>query len=185
MMHTLKTLDELELGWETGEKSPSDIGTVAMITCRPNNGERVILDSAEVDVVVGVVGDNWKTRGSRYTEDGSAHPDMQIAIMNSRVIDLIATDQSQWQLAGDQFFVDFDLSADNMPIGQRFSIGTAILEVSPYPHNGCGKFTERFGSGATHFVNSPKGRELRRRGLNARVIQNGIVRTGDRVVKLD
>jgi hypothetical protein len=164
--------------------SPQDNGTVEMIVRRPNHGEREILQEAHFSTDTGLDGDNWLTRGSKNTEDGSAHPGMQVAIMNSRVIQAIEPDKSRWSMAGDQLFLDLDLSAENLPIGQQIAIGNVILEVSEMPHNGCGKFTERFGSAATHFVNSKEGRANRRRGVNARVVQGGTLRMGDKVTKL-
>jgi hypothetical protein len=164
--------------------SPQDNGTVEMIVRRPNHGEREILDEAKFSTETGLDGDNWLTRGSKNTEDGSAHPGMQIAIMNSRVIQAISQDKSRWSLAGDQLFLDLDLSAENLPVGQQIAIGSVILEVSEMPHNGCAKFTERFGSEATRFVNSKEGRANRRRGVNVRVVQGGILRIGDTVTKV-
>jgi MOSC domain-containing protein YiiM len=105
--------------------------------------------------------------------------------MNSRVIQLIAQDRSRWPLAGDQVFVDFDISHDNLQPGQRLAIGTAVLEITELPHNGCDKFTERFGHDAIRFVNSPEGRQLRRRGIYARVVQRGTICAGDKISKID
>ena len=114
----------------------------------------------------------------------SPHPGMQITIMNARVIALVAQDPARWALAGDQFYVDLDLSAANLPPGTRLAIGSAILEVTPEPHTGCGKFVERFGRDAMTFVNSPIGRQLSLRGINARVVQGGMVRRGDVASKI-
>ena len=165
--------------------SPQDNGTVELIVCRPNQGERRVLEQAELNPIEGLVGDNWLSRGSRHTEDGTAHPGMQIAVMNSRTIQAIAEDddKSKWAMAGDQLYLDFDISADNLPVGQQIAIGSVILEVTDVPHTGCGKFTERFGSHATRFVNSKEGRHNRRRGVNMRVVQGGTICTGDTVVK--
>ena len=88
-----------------------------------------------------------------------------------------------WPLAGDQLFVDLDLSAGNVPAGTRLRAGTALLEVTDAPHTGCDKFAQRFGVDATKFVNSAKGRGLNLRGVNARVIQPGIARRGDVIAK--
>jgi MOSC domain-containing protein YiiM len=104
-------------------------------------------------------------------------------IMNARAVALIAQDRTRWPLAGDQLFVDLDLSDDNLPPGSQIEIGTALIEVSAKPHTGCGKFVERFGVDAQKFVNSPLGRQLHLRGINARVIRAGAVRVGDRAVK--
>jgi MOSC domain-containing protein YiiM len=104
---------------------------------------------------------------------------MQITLMNARVASLVAADPGRRQLAGDQLFVDFDLSVANLPPGTRLTIGSATLEVSEQPHLGCGKFAARFGVDALKFVNSPVGRELNLRGLNARVVIGGPIRPGD------
>lgn len=179
-----RTSEQLQAEYDAMEKSPADNGRVEMIVCRPDNGERTVLQEATFNTEVGLVGDNWLARGSRHTEDGTAHPGMQVAIMNSRVIDLIAEDESRWQLAGDQLYLDLDLSAENLPVGQRIALGSVILEVTDVPHNGCGKFTARFGRGATRFVNSTAGRAMRMRGVNTRVVQGGGVRAGDLVQKV-
>lgn len=185
MLSIQLSMEELLENLSVVGQSPKDHGTLEMIVCRPNNGERQILEQAEINLKQGLVGDNWVMRGSRHTEDGSAHPELQITIMNSRIIQLLAQDRSNWSLAGDQLFIDFDLSAENLAAGQKLAIGSVILEITPFPHTGCKKFTERFGSGATRFVNSPEGRQNRRRGINARVIQSGAIRVGDTVTKLD
>lgn len=164
--------------------SPADQGRVQLIVRRPGLGEREVLQAAELTPEVGLVGDTWLTRGSSRTADGSAHPHMQLTIMNSRVIAALAPAPDRWPLAGDQLFVDLDLSDDNLPPGQRLAIGTAVVEISDIPHTGCAQFTKRFGSDAIRYVNSPEGRRLHRRGVNARVVQAGVVRVGDAVTKI-
>jgi len=157
---------------------------VELIVRRPATLDREVLDVCELDVAEGLVGDNWKARGSKSTPDGSANPDMQLTLMNSGVVQLISQDRDRWQLAGDQLFVDLDLSQDNVPAGTRIAIGSAIVEVTAVPHTGCKKFVERFGVDSLKFVNSPKGKALNLRGVNARVIQSGSLRTGERAIKL-
>jgi hypothetical protein len=178
------SLTELETGLAALKPSPPDGGLLEMIVCRPETGERVVADAGELRLADGLAGDNWQARGSKLTEDGRAHPEMQITLTNSRVMHLIARERSRWPLAGDQLYVDLDLSEANLPPGQRLAVGQAILEISELPHTGCAKFTERFGLDANRFVNSPEGRRQRRRGVNARVIQPGAIRVGDRVSKL-
>lgn len=178
------TKDELEAGLDDIRNAPKDCGTVQLIVRRPETDEREVLAEASLDLVSGLLGDNWKTRGSRRTDDGSAHPDMQLNVMNARVISLIAQTKENWSLAGDQLYLDLDLSAGNLPIGARLKIGSAVIEVTPPPHTGCKKFVSRFGIEAMKFVNSELGRELRLRGLNAKVIQSGTIRTGDEARKL-
>ena len=182
MRHLTKA--ELEAGLNDIRNAPKDCGTVQLIVRRPETDAREVLDEAHLDLENGLVGDNWKTRGSRRTDDGSAHPDMQLNVMNARVIGLIAQEKEHWSLAGDQLYLDFDLSADNLPVGARLMIGSAIIEVTPPPHTGCHKFVSRFGLEAMKFVNSDLGREMRLRGINAKVIQSGTIRTGDEARKV-
>ena len=177
-------LEELEAGLQNSGESPKSEGVVELIVRRPQTLEREVLEVGELDVAVGLVGDNWKARGSKSTLDGSAHPEMQLTLMNSRIIQLISQDRDRWHLAGDQLFVDMDLSQENLPAGTRIAMGSAIVEVTPVPHTGCKKFIERFGVDAMKFVNSPKGKKLNLRGVNAKVIQSGSVRTDERAVKL-
>ena len=178
------TMAELEAGLDEIRRAPQDEGVLEMIVRRPQTNEREVLAEGELDTNEGLVGDNWKARGSGATPDGSAHPEMQLNLMNTRVIALVAQDTSRWQLAGDQLFVDLDLSADNLPPGTRLSLGSAIIEVTPVPHTGCKKFVSRFGLDAMKFVNSPLGKQLHLRGINAKVVQSGIIQVGDVVKKL-
>ena len=177
------SLAELEAALPTALTSPKDEGTLELIIRRPAVGRREVLDTAELDPATGLVGDTWKMRSSSRTADGSAHPDMQINVMNSRVIAMIAVEESRWGLAGDQLYVDLDLSAANVPPGTRLAIGSAVIEVSDQPHTGCAKFVRRFGVDAMKFVNSPQGRSLNLRGINARVVTPGRIHKGDRVLK--
>jgi MOSC domain-containing protein YiiM len=175
---------ELAAGIEYIKASPRDAGVVERIVCRPAQDERRELDAAQLDTAAGLVGDNWLARGNRRTPDGQAHPDTQLNIMNARAIALIARRRDRWQLAGDQFYVDLDLSPDNLPPGSRLQIGAAIIEVTAEPHLGCSKFMQRYGRDAALFVNSDVGKALNLRGINARVIQPGTVRVGALISKL-
>ncbi len=174
-----RTMEELKAGLEEILQSPRNFGALELIVRRPRIDARELLDAAELDVSAGLVGDNWRTRGSRHTADGSAHPDTQVTIMNSRAIALLAGDRSRWQLAGDQLFVDLDLSVNNLPAGTRLSIGSAVVEISARPHTGCKKFANRYGVEAIKFVNSTEGCQLRLRGANAKVVQPGQIKVGD------
>lgn len=178
------TAQELEAGLDGIRASPAVAGTVELIVRRPAEDEREVLDEGVLDPAEGLVGDTWRHRRSSRTADGSASPDMQLTLMNERVAALVARAPERRPLAGDQLYVDLDLSADNLPPGTRLALGSAVIEVTAEPHTGCGKFSARFGSDATRFVNSPTGRELQLRGINARVVEAGTVRRGDAIRKL-
>lgn len=178
------TKDELEAGLPVIRQSPKDDGELKLIVRRPQVNAREVLTEAQLDTIEGLVGDTWKERRSSRTADGSPHPEMQLNIINTRSIALIAQDEARWQLAGDQLFLDLDLSKENLPAGTRLALGSAVIQVTAEPHTGCNKFVERFGVDAMKFVNSPIGRELQLRGINARVLQPGVIRVGDRARKL-
>ena len=182
MMH--RTMEELEAGLEEIRRSPSEAGTLELIVRRPGVDRREVLDRGELSHDEGLVGDSWKDRGSRRTDDGSAHPDMQLNVINARLIGLLAGSKDRWPPAGDQLYLDLDLSHENLPSGTQIAIGEAVIEVTEQPHTGCKKFSVRFGVDALRFVNSEVGKALRLRGLNARVIVPGTIHAGDAVRKL-
>lgn len=179
------TVSRLEDGLDHVRSSPTDVGRVELIVRRPAVDEREVLDEGTLDLDQGLVGDTWQIRGSSRTADGSAHPDMQLNVINARLSSLVAVDPDRRALAGDQLHLDLDLSQANLPAGTRLALGgAAVIEVTEIPHTGCAKFRARFGADALRFVNSPAGRELRLRGLNAKVVVAGTVRRGDDVRKL-
>lgn len=166
----------LESGLDEIRRSPTNDGRVELIVRRPAQDEREIVLEATLDCANGLIGDDWA--------QGSSHPDTQLTLMNSRVALLVAGQADRQPLAGDQLYVDFDLSIHNLPPGTRLQVGSAIIEATSSPHLGCNKFAQRFGPDARRFVNSPIGRELRLRGLNAKVVIPGTVRVGDTIRKL-
>jgi hypothetical protein len=175
--------DVLEAGLEAIKQSPKTAGVLRLIVCRPKAEFRETLQEGRLDEVRGLVGDSWLQRGSARTRDGRANPEMQITVMNARAIALLAGSLERWPLAGDQLFVDLDISNTNLPTGSQLRVGEAVLEITAPPHTGCAKFKERFGPAALAFVNSPVGRELNLRGVHARIITGGVVRVGDGIAK--
>lgn len=184
MMTTHATIEELEAGLPDIFASPKDDGELRAIVVRPEKGLRNDLQSCEISLEGGVHGDHWAKGCWLSTEDGKPHPDVQICIMNARCIALIAKSRDRWPLAGDNLFVDLNLTPENLPAGQRLRIGSAIIEITAEPHNGCAAFSQRYGSDAVKFVNGGKWRSLRLRGIYARVVQDGLVSVGDRITKL-
>jgi hypothetical protein len=184
MFTHLKT-EELLAGLDNIRRSPTGEGVLELIVRRQAINDREVLDQAELDLAQGLVGDSWNRRRSTSTPDGSPNVEMQITVMNSRVAALVAQDRDRWPLAGDQLYLDMDLSAINLPAGTRLAVGSSVIEVTAPPHLGCQKFVARFGIEAMKFVNSPVGKELRLRGIHARVIQPGVIRTGDLARKIE
>lgn len=161
--------------------SPKDNGKLVMIVRRPKVNRREVVESGVLDRENGLDGDNWLTRGSSRTNTGLGHPEMQLNLMNYRFAELIAGDRSRVQLAGDQLFVDLDLSPANLPVGTRLNIGKAVIEITAIPHLGCKKFVERFGLDAMKFANSDFGRKHNLRGVNAKVVVPGEIASGDAI----
>ena len=174
----------LTAGLDDIRQSPKATGVLELIVRRPQTETREVLDAGELDLVEGLVGDNWKQRGSSQTADGSANPDTQLTLTNARLTALVAQEKQRWPLAGDQLYVDFDLSVDNIPPGTRLSIGAAVIQITEPPHTGCKKYAARFGLDALKFISSPEGKQLQLRGVNAKVIRPGAIRVGDVVKKL-
>jgi MOSC domain-containing protein YiiM len=183
-MRQTDELTRLEERLDHIREAPADGGTVELIARRPAEDEREVLTEAVLAMHEGLVGDTWRARGSSRTPDGGPNPESQLTLMNARAAAAIAGDRERWAQAGDQFYVDLDLSLANLPPGSRIQIGSAVIELSETPHTGCAKFSARFGNDALRFVNSPVGRELRLRGANCKVVIPGVVRPGDAIRKL-
>jgi MOSC domain len=171
----------VQAGIEDVRAAPADAGSVRLIARRPEVDAREVLPEARLDPVLGLIGDNWSTKPSLAT--GEPNPLAQLTLMSSRCAALVAGELERWPLAGDQLYVDLDLSYRNLPPGTRLTVGEATIEVTEEPHRGCGKFAARFGVDALKLVNSDVGRELNLRGICARVVAAGVVRPGDRIVK--
>ena len=180
------TRDQLESGLEDVLAAPADAGTLELIVRRPGAmGERELLDAGELAPETGLTGDRWAAHEAKRRN--GRRPEAQLTIMSVRAATLVtgSGDHERWAQAGDQLYVDLDLSQANLPAGSRLAIGEAVVEITPDPHTGCGKFSRRFGVDALKFVNTKRGRELRLRGVNARVVRAGLVRRGDMVSKRD
>ncbi len=177
-------LATLEESLDHIREAPADAGTLELIVRRPAVDEREVLSEVRLDAVDGLEGDTWRVRGSSRTADGGPSADAQLTVVNARASAAIAGDRDRWPLAGDQLYVDLDISVANLPPGSRVQIGSAVIEFSESPHTGCAKFQSRYGNDSLRFVNSLVGRELRLRGANCRVVVPGVVRLGDTITKI-
>lgn len=176
-----RTTDELEANLAAILAAPKDSGPIEMIVRRPIENEREVVEIAEVTRDGGLVGDSWV---HRVDENGDPHTAAQLTLMNSRVAGAVAVTRDRWPLAGDQVYLDMDISQQNLPPGSRLRLGDAVVEISDVPHTGCAKFADRFGKEALRWVNVGVGRENRFRGVNAFVVEPGSFQIGDKVTKV-
>jgi MOSC domain-containing protein YiiM len=177
------TLADLEAGLDHVRASPIEEGTLELIVVRTSPGRRKVLVEGELDLEVGLVGNDWIKRKPRF---GTRNPLGQLTIMNYRAALLVAGTPERVPLAGDQLYVDFDLSTQHLDAGSRLAIGgDAVIEITTKPHRGCVKFTRRYGEDATKFLNTGIGIALNLRGRNAIVVEPGTIRPGDAVKRVD
>lgn len=177
-----RPLSHLESQLPHLRSAPRDAGVLALVVRRPGPRKREILAVGTLHPENGLVGDDWAARGRRRGRTTASYAARSITVMSHRMVSLLADTDEDRAWAGDQLYVDLDLSVDNLPAGSRLGVGAdAVIEVSKYPHTGCAKFVERYGADATHFVNTVEGRALRLRGLNGTVTAAGTVRPGDPV----
>ena len=163
-------LEALERALSALPPAPADAGRLALIVRRLPDGSRELPEAVRLTPEEGVPGDGWNRRPPRK-------PDAQLAVMRSDVAGVIANGQSL-ELFGDNLFVDLDLSAANLPTGTRLRVGDALVEVTSYPHDGCAKFSARFGPAALRCVQAPATRSQNRRGIYMKVIEAGDAHVG-------
>jgi hypothetical protein len=175
--------DELDARLDELRALDAHEGTLELIVVRPSEGQRETPPTAELTLEDGLVGDRWRA-SAHLREDGTVSRENQLTLTSTRMLGLIA-EPERWPLAGDNLLVDMGLDMESLPIGSRLAIGDeVVVQISKIPHTGCAKYSARFGSDALKFINSPEGRALRLRGVNAHVVQPGTVSTGDAIRRL-
>ncbi|MEM6942438.1 MAG: MOSC domain-containing protein [Pseudomonadota bacterium] len=179
-----RTRAELEAALPLILAAPKDGGRLDMIVSRPAPGERTLPQRARLTAEGGVEGDHWAKGCWLSLDDGTPHPDVQICLMMSRMIRAIAGEEAHWPPAGDNLFIDMDLTPANTPPGTRLALGSVEMVVTPEPHNGCEAFIERFGREACVFVNTGPGKTHRLRGIYCRVTKDGDISVGDSLRKI-
>lgn len=178
------TTEQLEAELVHVLASPRDQGKLEAIVVRPVEDGRQVCSHAYLSAEGGVKGDRWVTSSSRRLPDGRPDPQVQVSLMNARLLRMLAGSEERISLAGDNLVVDLDLSEANMPVGQRLSAGEAVLEITDVPHTGCQKFAQRFGPDAVRFVNAVDRHSLHLRERYARILKAGTLRVGDTLRKL-
>jgi hypothetical protein len=163
-------LETLEAGFRSLRESPRELGILRLIVRRRADGTRETPERVELTVEQGVPDDGWSRRPPR-------DPEAQLAVMRGDVAELIANGQPL-TVFGDNLFVDFDISAGNLPVGTRIHLGGSIVEVTPKPHNGCRKFKQRFGQDALRFVQAQPTRSHNVRGIYWKVVRAGEIGVG-------
>jgi len=184
IMAEYRSIDNPEKALEHIRNSPSDSAMLEMIVVRPQKNERITPESCSIGLRHGLMGDHWAKGCWKSLPDGSPDPDVQVAIMNSRCLDLITTSRSQWPQAGDNLIVDLDLSVSNLAPGDQLAVGSAVLQITGVPHTGCDKFKERFGIDALQFISTKEGKQLRLRGIYAKIVRDGEIKVGDSIRKI-
>jgi MOSC domain-containing protein YiiM len=169
-------LDDLRQALTALPPAPTDEGRLTGIVRRVEGGVREQLRQTPLTRDAGVPGDAW-------SRDRARDPVAQITVMEHDVAALIANGQSE-ELFGDQLFVQLDLSVGSLPVGSRLRIGSAVLEVTPQPHNGCRKFRARFGGDALTLVSMKALRHRNLRGVYMTVVEDGEAAVGDAVTVL-
>ena len=177
-------MEALLAGLDHIRQAPKTGGRIDMILVRPEPKLRQLLDTCDLSPEGGVHGDNWVLKCWKSLPDGRPDPSAQVTIMNTRLAQLVGGAREYWPLAGDQLYADLDLSYENLPVGQRLQLGTAVMEITPELHKGCAQFRARFGDAALKFISNEEGKRLNLRGIYAKVVKAGSARVGDEIHKI-
>lgn len=163
--------------------APTDAGPVHMLCRRPDRNQRDFPDSLLLDPVDGVAGDYEMAKPWLTLADGTPDPRIQVSILPLRVLDLVWRDRETTAFPGDTIIADLNLTLDNLPVGTRLQVGSAVLEVSDLWNEGCAKWKVRYGRAAYEWTSAPAHEPLRLRGIFCRILRAGEVRLGDRITK--
>ncbi|MEQ9693284.1 hypothetical protein [Shimia sp. SDUM112013] len=165
--------------------APKDGAAISMLCLRPDRNQRRFVENITLTREHGIPGERWATQPWLRTADGMPHPGIQVSVLSQRVLDLVWRDRENTVHPGDTFIVDMDLSESNLPAGQLLSVGDAVLRVSEVFNDGCVKWKARYGADAKDWITAPGHPALRLRGILCSIEQDGVIRIGDRMQKID
>jgi len=163
--------------------APKDNALIEQVCFRPDYCERAFPQSLELTVEHGIIGERWGRSPWLRLPDGAPDPRIQVSILAKRVMDLCWRDRDHTVHPGDPIVADMDLGMDNLPIGSRLRAGTAVLEVSDVFNTGCAKWRDRYGGDSLRWINEPRYRPLRLRGILCRIVRDGRVAKGALLTK--
>jgi hypothetical protein len=178
------TAEELAQALPSVLAAPRDGGEIRLLCARPEPNARTFPQQLTLTRAAGVSGDFEMSRPWLTLPDGRADPQIQVAILSSRVMDLVWRERDRVTYPGDTIAVDLNLTAENLPVGTLLSAGSAVLRVSAEPNDGCAKWKVRCGRAAYDWVTAAAHLPLRLRGLFCSVEEDGDVRLGDRIHRI-
>lgn len=165
--------------------APKTATTIDSLCFRPARNQREFPAELQLSRAEGIRGERWLTEPWLRLPDGSPDPNIQVSILPLRVLNLVWTDRENTPHPGDTIIADLDTSLTNLPPGSLLQAGTAILRVSDEFNEGCVKWKVRYGQAAKDWITAPGHPQLRLRGVLCAVEQDGFIRAGDALTKLD
>ncbi len=175
---------ECENALEHIATAPLNGAVMDQLCFRSDYGKRAFPETLELTVEQGIIGERWKHSPWLKLPDGRPDPRIQVSILSQRVMDLCWCDRENTLHPGDPIVVDMNLSMENLPVGTRLSAGTAVIEVSDKFNTACVKWRDKYGEDSLRWINAPENRPLRLRGALCRIVQDGVIRAGDKLLKI-
>lgn len=179
------TAEQLNAALPHIRAAPRDDAPIEMLCFRPARNQRRMVPDLTLTADRGIPGERWLKAPWLTLPDGRPDPRIQVSILPKRVMDAVWLDRAGTVHPGDPIVADIETSYDSLPVGTRLRAGNAVLEVSDAFNDGCVKWKVRYGAAAKDWLVTPENRPLRLRGLLCRIVQDGMVRLGDRLQRVD